>query len=336
MVPFSNLEEASLITFREENNIPMKTIRILALLVSTTVLAQDLQKVTISAKGVTALRFTPDNQYFVMADGSTATLYNSGNDTKIKDFTGTVNKIRAGHSKSINDVAFSNSSEFMVTASSDKTVKIWKMPSGEVTLTLPSHDEGIIGARFAGNEKSVLTVSEDGTLKLWNTETNTPIYSKKDFQKAIRGFDVSADGKYVAIGGAEKFILVYDAATGTVLKKLDGHTGWVRSIAFSPDGKTFATGGDDKMIYLWETESGNRLKEFPQRGWVYDLEFSQDGKYLGAALEKQEVHFYNVSSGLIAQKLDAFKSAVFKLAISPGGKEAATIEEFGTDRKSVV
>ncbi|MCI0752045.1 MAG: caspase family protein [Flammeovirgaceae bacterium] len=307
----------------------MKITGLLFFLISSCALAQDLQKIIIHAKGVSTFRFTPDNQFFVMADGSSTTLYNSGNDTKIKELTGSINKIKAGHTRTINDIGFSSSGTLMVTAGADKKIKIWKMPEGEVTATLDGHEDAVLGAGFAGSEKLVISVGEDGTVKLWDLTTNAVVYTKKDFQKAIRSVDISSNGKYVAVGGAERFILIYETTTGNLIKKIEGHKDWVRSLAFSPDGKTLASGGDDKVIYLWETDTGNKLKEFPQRGWIYDLEFSHDGKYLGAALEKYAVHFYNISTGLIAQKLDRFKSQVFKMAISPGGKEIAAFEEFG-------
>ncbi|MDL5048559.1 caspase family protein [Oscillatoria amoena NRMC-F 0135] len=307
----------------------MKTAWLL-LIISSCVVAQNNQKLTINAKGVTAFRFTPDNRFFVMADGPTATLYNSGNDTKIKELSGSVNKAKAGHTKPIYDIAFSNSSAWIATAGADKKIKIWELPLGEVNATLEGHEESVMGMGFAGDGKLLVSAGEDGTVRLWDLATKSSVYTKKDFQKKIRGFDVSIDGKYVALAGAEKFILVYETTTGKLVQRMDGHTDWVRSLAFSPDGKTLASGGDDKMIFLWETETGNKLKEFPQKGWVYDLEFSQDGKYLAAALEKYAIHFYNVSTGLIALNLNDFKSPVFRLAINPNGKEVACQEEFGS------
>lgn len=89
-----------------------------------------------------------------------------------------------------------------------------------------------------------------------------------------------------------------------------------------------ASGGDDKKIFLWDVETGTRIREFPQRGWIYDLKFSSDGKYLFAALEKNMVAVYDIASGLPALKIEDFQTPVKAIAISPTGKELATIEEF--------
>jgi WD40 repeat protein len=310
----------------------MKTI-VLILLVATTVSAQDLQKIRIRAKDARAISYSPDNQYFAFAIGNDIELYNAGNDTRVKNFTGTVNKVNASHSRYISNIAFSHNATMLASASADKTIKIWKVPSGDVSLTLEGHTDEVTHVEFVNNDTQLLSLSSDQFAILWDVSSGKIIYSKKVAEKAIRSMHVSPDGKYFVIGGGDKTVSVFDVATGTLKSKLDGHRDWVRTVKFSPDSKSIASGGDDKVIRVWEVESGNKLKEFPQRGWVYDVQFSQDGKYLGAALEKSSVVFYNLATGLMTLKIDDFIHPVLKLAISPGGKEASTIEEFETDIK---
>jgi len=285
--------------------------------------SQELKKVSISAKGVNAIRYSPDNNYFILAKGPQLSLYNAGNDTKVKDFNGLI------HTKDIVDLAFNKNGDLVVTGGADKKVKLWSIPEGKLLATFQEHTQGVIGVGFADGDKSVIALSEDGMVKAWNRETGSMIYTKQDFSKNVRAFAITWDGKYFAIGGGDKFILVYEASTGRVVKKLEGHTGWVRSLAFSPDGQ-LASGGDDKTIYLWDPQSGNKIKEIKQHGWIYDLEFSGDNKYLAAALEKNAIHFYNASTGTPALKLDKLDFPALKLTMSPGGHEVASIEEYGT------
>jgi WD40 repeat protein len=303
----------------------LKTFLLLwTIFISMTVFSQELKKVSISAKGVNAISYSPDNNYFIMSKANIIQLYNAGNDTRIKEFNGLV------HTKDILDVAFNKNGDLLITGGADKKVKLWSVPEGKMLATFSDHTQGVLGVGFADGDKLVIALSEDGIVKAWNRETSSVIYTKQDFNKNVRAFAITRDGKYFAVGGGDKFILVYEAATGSIVKKLEGHTGWVRSLAFSLDGELLASGGDDKIIYLWETQSGNKIKEIKQQGWIYDLEFSGDGKYLAAALEKNAIHFYNASTGSPALKLDKLDFPVLKLSMSPGGHEVASIEEFGT------
>ena len=290
-------------------------------------LAQDLLKLSIKEKGVSAVRHSPDNLYFVIANGKEAELYNAGNDTRIKDFTGS---FKNGHTREILDFAFTNAPGLLASAGADKVIKVWKLPSGELNATLEGHTSDVTGICFADNDQYLISASEDMNVIVWDAKSLKKIYQKKEHSKPIRTLDASADGKYFATGGGDQNIVIWETATGNVIKKFEAHGNWVRTLAFSPDGKTLASGGDDKKIILWEIPTGNKLKEFFQRGWIYDLEFSGDGKYLAAGLEKNTVIFYNLATGLQALDLDKLQSPVLDISISPGGKEVATVEEYGT------
>ncbi len=312
----------------------MKTIAIiLSCCLSISIHAQDLLKLAIKQKGVSTVKHSPDNQYVALANGKEAELYNSGNDTKIKDFTGSFKNIRNGHSQNILDFAFTGSSTLMASAGADKLLKLWKLPSGELTGTLEGHTADLTHVRFADNDRLIISSSNDMTVMAFEVATMKKVFQKKEHSKPIRALDVSHDGKFFATGGGDKSIVIWDAITGNVVRKIEGHSNWVRCLAFSPDGKTLASGGDDKTIVLWDWTTGKKIQEFPQRGWIYDVEFSADGKYIAAALEKNAVVFYNASSGLPALKLDDFNNPVIDISISSNGKEVATVEEFGTSVK---
>lgn len=289
---------------------------------------QDAQNLDIPVKGATAIAFTPDNQFFIIAKGPSVYLYNAGNDTRIKAFDA-----GAIHTKDVLDIVFNKNSTLMLTGSSDKKVKLWSIPDGKILTTYSGHASPVIAVRFAQGDQLVITLGEDGTVKVFNREDGKELYTKNDFQKPVRALDATVDGKYFAVGGGDRVIKVYETNTGAIIKTLAGHSGWIRTLAFSPDSKTLASGGDDRMIYLWDVESGNKSIELAQRGWIYDLEFSKDGKYLGAALEKSAIHFYNVSNGNISLKLENMKSPVMKLSISPSGQQVAYTYEYGTDVK---
>ncbi len=302
----------------------MKQLLFLLVMSCGIAVAQDVQRVSIGVKGATAIGFSPDNQYLLIARGNKPQLYHAGNDTRIKEFI-------AEHTRDILNIAFNRAGNLLLTASADKTVKLWQVPEGTILNTYNGLPEPVIGVHFGEGEKTILAIGEGGTLASWERSSGKLIFTKKDFEKPVRAFDVTQDGKYIAAGGADRVIHIYDASTGYLVKKLEGHKGWIRSLAFSPDGKTLASGSDDKMVFIWDVANGEKARELPQKGWIYDLEFSSDGKYLGMALEKNAIHFYTLSTGLLSLKLEDFKAPVVKIAMSPNGRQVSGVEEFGTE-----
>ncbi|MBI1767803.1 MAG: caspase family protein [Bacteroidetes bacterium] len=303
------------------------TLPLAFLIASSTGFSQDMLKATVKIS-VQSIAYTPDNKYLAVAEGKETQLFNAGSDTKAKEFTGKFNKVRQGHTRDIVHIACSNNGSMIATSGTDGTVKLWKVPEGDLTATIDIKAGAVLASRFVDGDKFLVFITEDKTVNLWDISAAKILYTKKDHTKSIRGLDVSNDGKWIATAGAERDIFLRDVASGEPVKKFQGHEGWVRTLAFSPDSKTLASGSDDKKIILWDLESGKQLRQFPQKGWTYDLKFSNDGKYLFAALEKNAVVVYDVSTGLPALKLDDFQTPVLGIAVSPNGKELATIQEF--------
>ncbi len=316
----------------------MKPSALLAclLVLGFTGFSQDLLKFSIRMKGATCFDTSPDNKYMAIAQGHFITLYNAGSDTKIKEFSGVYKtgsqRVNYNHSGDIVDVKFNSKNELLATASSDKTIKLWKVPSGELIATLEGHEGAVVAVRFSNNDQFLVSASEDMTVRLWDVRAMKQLYSKKEHTKPVRGLDVSADGKWIASGGGDRQIVIYSLENGSIVKKIPAHDNWVRSLAFSPDSKILASGGDDKLIRFWNTETWQKEKEFSQKGWTYDLAFSGDGKFLAAGLERNAAEAYDVKTGLLSLKVGT-SNPVLKINVSPDGKNLATIEEFGLEVK---
>ena len=299
-----------------------------AIALSTELCSQDLLKTALKINSPSSISYSSDNKYLAVTSGKEVQLFNAGSDTKAKEFTGKFKNVKQGHTREVLHVTCNNDNTRLATSSADGTVKIWKVPEGELITTLDAKSGSVLASRFVDNDKYLVSITDDKTVNLWDIDASKMVYAKKDHTKTIRALDASLDGKMIATSGADRDIFLRDAHTGEILKKLSAHEGWVRALVFSPDSKTVASAGDDKKIILWDIETGKQVREFPQRGWTYDLKFSNDGKYLFAALEKNAVNVYDVNTGLPALKLNDFQTPVLAIAVSPNGKELATIQEF--------
>ncbi|PWJ42006.1 WD40 domain-containing protein [Sediminitomix flava] len=80
--------------------------------------------------------------------------------------------LELGHSKAINDVAFSNKGDLIATVSDDKTIKIWDLLSGKEVKTLYGHKEDISSIYFSYNDKYLLSGSgyKEKLIHIWDVE----------------------------------------------------------------------------------------------------------------------------------------------------------------------
>lgn len=81
---------------------------------------------------------------------------------------------REAHENTVSYAGFSPNNDHIVTASADKTAKIWDA-DGNLLSTLRGHQAGINTAEFSPNGNLILTASADKTAKIWrkNTRKNT-------------------------------------------------------------------------------------------------------------------------------------------------------------------
>jgi WD40 repeat protein len=59
----------------------------------------------------------------------------------------------------------------ILSGSSDHTLKLWDVQSGQEVRTFKGHEDSVTGVCFAPGGKTILSGSDDHTLKLWDLET---------------------------------------------------------------------------------------------------------------------------------------------------------------------
>ena len=79
-----------------------------------------------------------------------------------------------GHSDFVNACELSADGEFVISASSDKTLKRWETLTGFCTHTYSGHVGGVRGVDIHPNDKLFFSASADASVQLWDVRKSTP------------------------------------------------------------------------------------------------------------------------------------------------------------------
>ena len=86
-----------------------------------------------------------------------------------------------GHSGAVLDVKFSpHNSSHLVSASTDKTLKLWDIQTSECLNTFTGHSAPVNGVAFSPNSKFVASCSgvpgySDNSVRLWDVESGAEV-----------------------------------------------------------------------------------------------------------------------------------------------------------------
>ena len=93
-----------------------------------------------------------------------------------------------GHSHIVQDVTISADGAYALSASWDRTLRLWDLETGETTQRFVGHKGDVLSVSIAKNLRQIVSASRDKTVKVWNTigECMATLTGHNDWVSAVR------------------------------------------------------------------------------------------------------------------------------------------------------
>ena len=168
-----------------------------------------------------------------------------------------------GHEEIVWAVETTNSLVF--TASADKTVRVWDIPSRRCVHVLEEHTRPVLSLAMSTRHKRLFSGSYDCTVRVWDITTFRRMKVLSGHTDAVRALVIHEASKSdkslrdrLFTGSYDHTIRAFDVVTLEPLAVLKGHGGPVRTLVVALD-RVFS-GSYDKTIRVWDVVKLKEIK----------------------------------------------------------------------------
>ncbi|MBI5295032.1 MAG: hypothetical protein HY869_06120 [Chloroflexi bacterium] len=236
------------------------------------------------SRGIYSVAYSTDSK-FVVSGGQDGTIrvweVKSGGEITRMKIEEPVYTVNYSYSNRVLAVNFSPDGKYIVSGSSDNTVRIWEISTGrEIFRGLhyqKTHSIGRVNSvAFSPNGKYIISGGEDNVVHVWDA----------------------------AVSGKEVFYIEHDYFIYSIMTKRYTAHGWgpstegnVFSVAFTPDGNYILSVSDDNTVGIWDVTTGQEISRIVHyinvfRDHLSSVAISPNGKYVASGDSHGQVNLW--------------------------------------------
>lgn len=202
-----------------------------------------------------------------------------------------------GHSSPVFGMDFSMDQEYLLSASSDHTVRLWSVKDAQNLVVYKGHNYPVWDVKFSPLGYYFASGSNDRTARLWSTERIYPLRIFAGHLSDVDVVDFHPNCNYLVTGSTDKTVRLWDVQSGECVRLLTGHNARVSALAVSSDGRMVASGGEDCVVCLWDISTGKLLEKLEgHEDFVRDLSFSREGSILASGSLDQSIKIWDTKA----------------------------------------
>ena len=234
----------------------------------------------------------------------------------------------AGHTNWVRGLAFAPGGTRLVSASWDRTVRLWDVASGRCLHTLEGHTERAQTVAWSPDGRMAASAGVDAMIWIWNVETGSYRAVLQGHTAPVHSLAFTPDSHRLLSGSEDGTLRLWDMARGQCVRLIKGHAAGLYDVAWSPDGTQLASTGSDTLVILWDVAGETPLRVLRGHRWrVEGVGWSPDGKILASSGWDNALRLWDPVTGTCVQVLrdaDHPDNLFRSVAWSPDGRLLAS------------
>nr|XP_012626953.1 POC1 centriolar protein homolog A isoform X7 [Microcebus murinus] len=190
----------------------------------------------------------------------------------------------------VRSVHFCSDGQSLVTASDDKTVKVWSTHRQKFLFSLSQHINWVRCAKFSPDGRLIVSASDDKTVKLWDKNSRECVHSYCEHGGFVTYVDFHPSGTCIAAAGMDNTVKVWDVRTHRLLQHYQLHSAAVNALSFHPSGNYLITASSDSTLKILDLMEGRLLYTLHgHQGPATTVAFSRTGEYFASGGSDEQV-----------------------------------------------
>lgn len=213
------------------------------------------------------------------------------------------------HSDAVRCLARSSDNQWLASASSDHTVKLWHATDGKFERTLSGHQDKVSAVAFSPDNRFLVSTSYDGQIGVFKLGTTT--FAPKNYldkKEELNSVAFNTDGTKLLIASNHTvYLFNFDKQSGelTLQKSYPETDRDITWAAFTPDNRQLVTVSGDATVRFWDLEGNKELFTLnlptnsgkPEPLWDFDFRCVDEGHgdcWVAVPLTKGKLALYNL------------------------------------------
>ncbi|KAF0247935.1 MAG: (myosin heavy-chain) kinase, partial [bacterium] len=223
-----------------------------------------------------------------------------------------------GHEHVVKAVGYTPNGKYLVSSSSDGTIKIWDLKKKRVRGALHGHELAVNALAISPNGALLASTSSDGSVRVWDLVSEKEITSFDKYQGSLRSVAISPNNQLLVLANDAR-IELWDIISRQKQAVFEGHIRLVEALEFSRDGNLLVSGGVDETIKIWDINKKSLVGTIScPNHCVNTLSNSVDG-ILATGSKDYTIRLWDIASRTELAVLEGHKASIRTIAFSARG-----------------